>query len=74
MSSLLRRIEIRGLKARGYGRTPYRIAKDIDGRDRPVRVARGGLILGPEPELARIGYRWPRVVDMRKALDQALPA
>lgn len=74
MSSLLRRIEIRGLKARGYGRTPYRIAKDVNGRERPVRVARGGLILGPEPALARIGYRWPRVVDMRRSRDLAVPA
>lgn len=67
MSSLPRRIEIRGLKARGYGRTPYRIMKDALGIERPVRVARGGLILSPEPEMEPIGYRWPRVVDLRKA-------
>jgi hypothetical protein len=68
MSSMLRRIEIRGLKARGYARTPYRIVKYVDGRERPVRVDRGGLILGPEPENAPIGYRWPRVMELRKAM------
>lgn len=67
MSSFTRRIEIRGLKARGYARTPCRIVKDVMGRERPVRVARGGLILGPEPECAPIGYRWPRMVDLRRA-------
>lgn len=67
MSSLTRRMEIRGLKARGYARTPYRIVKDVLGRERPVRVARGGLILGPEPALSPIGYRWPRVVELRRA-------
>ncbi len=67
MSSLPRRIEIRGLKARGYGRTPFRIVKDAQGKERPVRVARGGLILGPEPELQPIGYRWPRIADLRRA-------
>jgi len=65
MSSLLRRMEIRGLKARGFARTPYRIAKDALGRDRPVRVARGGLILARDD--TPVSYRWPRVVDLRKA-------
>jgi len=68
MSSMLRRIEIRGLKARGYARTPYRIVKDADGQQRPVRVERGGLILGSEPENAPVGYRWPRVIELRKAV------
>lgn len=68
MSSLPRRLEIRGLKARGYGRETYRLTCDGDGMVRPVRVARGGIILGPEPENAPIGYRWPRVVEMRKAV------
>lgn len=67
MSSLPRRMEIRGLKARGFGRTPYRIVKDAQGIERPVRVASGGLILGPEPDMETIGYRWPRIVDLRKA-------
>ena len=65
MSSLLRRMEIRGLKARGYGRTRYRIEPGIDGRERPVPVARGGLILDPDDE--PVGYRWPRVADLRQA-------
>lgn len=68
MSSLLRRIEIRSLKARGYARTDYRIQKDVLGRDRPVKVARGGLIVGPEPENRFIGYRWPRVIDLRREM------
>ncbi|MEO7467763.1 MAG: hypothetical protein ABIV36_12165 [Sphingobium limneticum] len=67
MSSMLRRMEIRGLKARGYARTPYRIVKDADGQERPVRVERGGLILGPEPDHAPVGYHWPRIVELRKA-------
>lgn len=67
MSSLPRRLEISGLKARGYARTPYCIMKDAAGMERPVRVARGGLILGPDPENAPVGYRWPRAIALRQA-------
>lgn len=69
MSSKPRRLEIRGLKARRYGRTPFRMVKDALGIFRPVRVSRGGLILDPNNE--PIGYRWPRVVDLRR-MDAAL--
>lgn len=63
MSSLTRRLEIRSLKARGFARTPYRIVKDAEGRERPQLVARGGLILDPHDQ--PVGHRWPRIVDMR---------
>lgn len=65
MSSKLRRLEIRGLKASGYWRSPYRVVKDILGVKRPVRVDRGGLILDPLNQ--PVGYHWPRIVDVRKA-------
>lgn len=67
MSSMVRRLEIRGMKARGFARTPYAIRKNALGQWEPVRVPRGGLILGPEPECQAIGYHWPRTVDLRKA-------
>lgn len=54
MSSLTRRLQIRGLKGLGYRRAKYR----IDPQGRKFSVARGGVILNPEGE--RIGYRWPR--------------
>lgn len=63
MSSLTRRLEIRSLKARGFARTPYRIVKDAEGRERPQPMARGGLILDAHDR--PVGYRWPRIVDMR---------
>ncbi|MEA3389372.1 MAG: hypothetical protein U9R64_08910 [Pseudomonadota bacterium] len=69
MSSKPRRMEIRGLKARGFGRTPYRMVKDALGVLRPIRVTRGGLILDPTNQ--PVGYRWPRVVDLRR-MDAAL--
>ncbi|NWK96525.1 hypothetical protein DM806_12810 [Sphingobium lactosutens] len=58
-------MEIRGLKARGYARTPFSIAKDAQGQWHPVRVPRGGLILDADDK--PIGYHWPRVVDLRRA-------
>lgn len=67
MSSLPRRLEIRGLKARGFRRETFRLSRDADGILRPVRIAHGGIILGPEPENKPDGYRWPRVVDLRQA-------
>lgn len=67
MSSLPRRLEIRGLKSRGYRRESFRLARDDDGMIRPVRVTRGGIILGPEPKNSPVGYHWPRVVDLRQA-------
>ncbi|MFC3097365.1 hypothetical protein [Alteraurantiacibacter palmitatis] len=60
MSSLVRRLQIRMMKARGYRRTNYAIRKDIDGQLRPVQVPRGGLILDPNDK--PIGYHWPRTV------------
>jgi len=63
MSSLPRRMQIRGMKSLGYRRTCYRIQKGIDGRERPVPVPRGGLILDPADN--PIGYHWP--VNQRKA-------
>lgn len=68
MSSFIRRMEIRGLKARGFARTPFGVKKDATGQWHPVRVARGGLILGPDDQ--PVSYRWPRVVDLRKAIAQ----
>lgn len=65
MSSFIRRMEIRGLKARGFARTPFAIEKDASGSWHPVRVARGGLILDPDDK--PVGYHWPRVVDVRQA-------
>lgn len=65
MSSLPRRLEIRGLKASGYARSVYRIGKDAAGSERPIPVARGGLILDSLDRPA--GYRWPRAVDLRRA-------
>lgn len=65
MSSKPRRLEIRGMKARGYARTPFAVAKDASGSWRPVRVPRGGLILGPDDQ--PIGYHWPRIADLRQA-------
>ena len=62
MSSLTRRMQIRGLKTLGYRRTKYRIEKDLRGRERPVRVSRGGLILDPNDQ--RVGYRWPRAASV----------
>lgn len=59
VSSLTRRLQIRGLKARGFARTPFRLAKEPDGTMTPQRVKRGGLILDPANE--PIGYRWPRI-------------
>ncbi len=67
MSSLIRRLEIRGMKARGFARTPFAIRMNALGKWEPVRVPRGGLILGPEPECKVIGYHWPRTVNLRKA-------
>jgi hypothetical protein len=61
-------MEIRGLKARGFARTPYRIVKNAAGEDRPIRVARGGLILDPDDQ--PIGYHWPRLVDLQRAAAQ----
>jgi len=58
MSSLTRRMQIRGMKRRGFFRTPFRIERDADGQQRPVRVKSGGLILNPFGAL--VGYRWPR--------------
>lgn len=63
MSSLPRRMEIRGLKSRGYARTPYRLQKDAWGQLRPVRVQRGGLILDPED--GPVGIHWPTVAQLR---------
>lgn len=63
-------MEIRGLKARGYVRKPYRIGKDANGGDVRAAVERGGLIVKViDKERAEpIGYRWPRVVELRKAV------
>lgn len=58
MSSLTRRMQIRGMKRLGYRRTKYRVAKGLDGQVRLVEVARGGLILNPNNEA--VGYGWPR--------------
>lgn len=65
MSSKVRRLEIRGMKARGFARTPFAVRKDAQGQWHPVRVLRGGLILGPDDN--PVGYHWPRVADLRKA-------
>lgn len=58
MSSLVRRLQIRMLKARGYQRTKHRVVIGIDGRPQLERVARGGMILNPKGET--VGYCWPR--------------
>lgn len=58
MSSMTRRMQIRGLKRLGYLRTNYRVAKNADGEEQKIRVPRGGVILNSDG--ARIGYRWPR--------------
>lgn len=58
MSSLVRRMEIRAMKARGFHRTPFLIERGPDGAQRLRRVARGGLILDPNDQ--PIGTRWPR--------------
>ena len=58
MSSLTRRMQIRGLKARGSVRTKYRVAVGDDGQPTLKPVRRGGLIIDPQDE--PVGYRWPR--------------
>lgn len=58
MSSMTRRMQIRGLKRLGYLRTNYRVAKTADGEEQKIRVPRGGLILNSDG--AAVGYRWPR--------------
>lgn len=58
MSSLTRRMQIRGMKRLGYVRSKFRVEKNADGEVRKIRVARGGLIVNPEG--GRVGYRWPR--------------
>lgn len=59
MSSLARRMEIRGLKAMGFKRRKYRAVRWPDGRVEHRRVPRAGMIEDP---LGRpIGYRWPRL-------------
>lgn len=65
MSSKIRRLEIRGLKKRGYFRTPFAVRKNALGKWEPVRVPRGGLILGPDDK--PVGYQYPRVADLRSA-------
>lgn len=51
-------MQIRGLKGLGYRRTRYRIVEDVEGTERSVPVARGGLILGPDDK--PVGYHWPQ--------------
>lgn len=58
MSSLTRRMQIRGMKRLGYVRTKFRFAKNDNGEEQKIRVARGGMILNADGE--RIGYGWPR--------------
>lgn len=57
MSSLVRRLEIRILKARGYVRETWRINKDTGA---PVRLRPGeGRIIRPDGSLTKTP-RWPR--------------
>lgn len=59
MSSLTRRLQIRGLKRSGLRRMPYRLVTEPDGTIAKRQVKRGGIILDREDE--PIGYRWPRI-------------
>lgn len=65
MSSLTRRLEIRGMKACGFARTHYKLLRDVTGTERPVHVSRGGLILNSDDE--PVGYHWPRAANLRTA-------
>lgn len=58
MSSMTRRMQIRGLKRLGYRRCKFRVAKNADGEEQRIPVARGGLIVNADG--GRVGYRWPR--------------
>lgn len=58
MSSMVRRMEIRGLKARGLYRSKFRFAKNAKGEEVKLRVPRGGMIFDGKGE--RVGYHWPR--------------
>lgn len=58
MSSLTRRMQIRGMKRLGYVRTKFRFAKNAKGEEQKIRVARGGMIMNANDE--RVGYSWPR--------------
>lgn len=62
MSSLTRRMEIRGLKARGLYRTKFRYTKNEKGQEVRLRVARGGMIHNGLGD--RVGYRWPRIASV----------
>lgn len=59
MSSLARRMEIRGLKAMGFKRRKYRVVRLPDGQVEYRPVSRGGIIEDSQGQA--IGYRWPRL-------------
>ena len=59
MSSMTRRMQIRGLKRLGFSRTDFRIVKNAAGEESRVAVSRGGLITDADGQ--RVGYRWPQV-------------
>ena len=68
MSSLVRRLQIREMKRRGYERTLYKLVKNARGDWEQYPVRRGGIILDPDNK--PIGYQWPRFIP--RTSDEAL--